>query len=114
MAKIEPLFGFNCGNFNVEMLGGDMVVLRAKTSRLVRSMSPFTIFANNAATFSFRATHQGKIICDVPVIASWVDDHGKERFLGLRSPDAAAIVASLQPYAGKPVELAFTELKASA
>lgn len=107
--KREPLFGLNCGVFNVELSGTDIVLPRAKTSPIVRSMLPHVVFPNNAGAFMFWATHAGKVICDVPVIASWENDP-RERFLALRTSDAPAIVDSLKPYAGKPVELSFTEM----
>jgi hypothetical protein len=47
-------------------------------------MNSFTVFRDNAAPFAFRAIYSGRVICKVPVVCSWMDDPGKERFFGLR------------------------------
>jgi hypothetical protein len=93
----EPLFGFNCGTFNVELLAPDLVVPRAKTSRLTPAMNPTVRLPKTGAPFTFRATHRGKIICDVPVTARWDDDAGSGIFLALRTPDAPRSSPAFRP-----------------
>ena len=107
MAEAE--FGFTCGAFSVVLSGNGLVLPGSKNAPLKKSLLPLVDINEAAGAYVFKATSEGKVICNTPAQVVWVGHETQpEPFLGLRVEMPKALMEALKPYRGKRVELAFT------
>ncbi len=105
----EPEFGFECGDFSVVLSGNDIILPGSKNNPLRKSLLPMLPLDESAGAYTFRASHNGEIVCDLPVQVVWVGHQSQsEPFLGLKSENTAELLTTLKEYRGKALSLAFT------